>query len=339
MPRDRVRARVEPSLGARVTARTPLFYTRGADRSVDRPAHVRAGSALVDLGSGRLAVVQDDASFVAVVDVASGLVRDVPLPSEDGVRLFDDTRGNKKRKLDLEAAIALDDDLLVAFGSGSTSAREHVVVVRKARELAPVVEVLHARELYAAMRAARELSGSELNIEGVAVSGDDVVLFNRGNGAKLGGVEPVDATARVSRASLAAYLRALAAGAEASAPLLRDIVAWDLGEVAGTRLTFTDAAALAGGGGCAFLACAEACPDATRDGPVVGVAIGRLDDGARRAELAMVRDERGEPLLDKAEGLAFDARAASRAFVVVDKDDPAIPSELLELALDEGWLR
>src|SRR5699024_1302302 len=95
-----VKARVEPSLGARVIGRTPLLYERGADTHHDRPAHVRAGSALARLGTRKLAVIQDDACFVAVpegvVDPAVAIVvRDVPLPALDGLRYFDDTRGNK----------------------------------------------------------------------------------------------------------------------------------------------------------------------------------------------------------------------------------------------------
>jgi hypothetical protein len=96
---NRVKARLEPSLGARVVKRTPLLYDRGADPALDRPAHVRAGSALVRLDTHTLAVVQDDASFLAVLDgvghaTATLHVRDMPLPAPDGVRLFDDGRGN-----------------------------------------------------------------------------------------------------------------------------------------------------------------------------------------------------------------------------------------------------
>ena len=318
-----IRARREPRLAARVVSRRALLYTRGADVALDRPAHVRAGSALASLGADRLAVIQDDASFLALVDLASGRVDDVPFPaSPSGERQFDDLRGNKKRKLDLEATLALGDGSIVAFGSGSSDLRERIVLVTASDG---AVNVVDATELYASMRAARGFSGSELNIEGAAVDGDDVVFFQRGNGAG----EAVDATARVDAKSLFAYLRG-----GGPCPPLRDIVQWDLGTTgAGVRLTFTDGARSPSG--LAFLACAEDCPDATRDGPVSGVCIGRLDDGAEKCEIADVLGEDGAPLLDKAEGLAFvDSR---RAYVVIDKDDPALPSELLELELGEAW--
>ncbi|HSO35404.1 MAG TPA: hypothetical protein VLT33_22900 [Labilithrix sp.] len=341
------RARIEPSLGARVVKRTPLLYDRGADLQHDRPAHVRAGSALARLGEHTLAVVQDDASFLAVLEgvgdaaAAALRVRDVALPAREGVRLFDDERGNKGLKLDLEACLVVDDGaLLVAFGSGSTERRERVVLVDRPGSPDPQITVVEAGALYAALRASAELAGSELNIEGAALAGPDVLLLQRGNGAPTGARAAVDATGRLDRRALLAYLRGLAGGSTSTAPTcppLRDVVQWSLGNVMGTRLTFTDGVSRPGPW-TAFLACAEASPDATRDGPVSGVSIGRLDDVQRTAELAPVDDEHGAPLTDKAEGLAFDERDPRRAWLVIDRDDPAAPAELLELRLGEGWI-
>jgi hypothetical protein len=337
-------ARVAPDLTARVVARRKLLYARGADAALDRPLHVRAGSALVRLDGGMLAVVQDDASFVALVDPKlGGEVFDIPLPAEDGVRQFDDARGNKHAKLDLEACIATD-GLLVAFGSGSSPLRERVVVLAaswgnasaaSAARAATRTTIVAATQLYAAMRAEPAFSGSELNVEGAVVRGADVLFFQRGNGAPdpARGLAAVNATARVDRAGLVAYLRG-----EGPCPPLRDVVRWELDtppEVSG-KLSFTDAA-LSPRGGLAFLACAEDSPDATKDGPVSAVTLGRLDDHAREAEVALVLDETGAPLLDKAEGLAFDPSEPSRAWAVVDKDDPDAASELLELRLGPAW--
>lgn len=340
-----VKARIEPSLGAHVIARTPLFYARGADVAVDRPAHVRAGSALARIGPRTLAVVQDDASFVAVLDEIGGarvVVRDIALPSHDGARQFDDSRGNKKAKLDLEACLASSDGAqLVALGSGSSEVRERAVIVDLGADGEPRVSVVHAHEIYAAMRNEPGFCGSELNVEGAAWAGNDVLFFQRGNGAMRGQHTPVDATARVDASALFAYLRGLAQGEPAypacpACPPLRQITAWELGALGGTRLTFTDGARRSERW-TGFLACAEASPDATRDGPVAGVAMGRLDDRAAVAELAPIRDERGAVLVDKAEGLAFDEDEELRAWVVVDRDDPLAPAELLELRLGEGW--
>lgn len=340
-----VTARVEPALGAQVIARRPLFYRDGPHAGLDRPAHVRAGSALARIDAHSFAVVQDDASFVAIVKgVGAGselVVHDVPLPASDGVRQFDDGRGNKKAKLDLEACLALDGgELLVAFGSGSSPLRERVVLIDDPAGAAPRVVVVEASALYAAMRCEPVFCGSELNVEGAALAGDDVMFLQRGNGAPCDERLPVDASVRIDRALLVEYLRSLARRDGktklASCPPLRDVVGWDLGAASGTRLTFTDAVATRGRW-TAFLACAEDSPDATRDGPVAGVVIGRLDDRERVAETGLIVDERGEPLLDKAEGITLDDHDAGRAWLVIDRDDATRPAELLELRLGRRW--
>src|SRR3954451_15602340 len=126
-----VRARHDPSLSARIVRSVPLLYAESADASLDRPAYVRSASGIARV-AGCVAVVQDDASFVAVVDAATGLARAITLPAgEGGLRQFDDLRGNKRFKLDLESCVTVDEgEMLVAFGSGSTPARERIVLVR-----------------------------------------------------------------------------------------------------------------------------------------------------------------------------------------------------------------
>ena len=57
-----------------------MLYRDGPDRSLDRPAHVRAGSGLSWIGD-RLVLVQDDANFVAVVDPATGFAESITLPA------------------------------------------------------------------------------------------------------------------------------------------------------------------------------------------------------------------------------------------------------------------
>ena len=91
----RVVAREDAALGARVVEARPLHYSLGGDVSEDRPAHVRAGSALGWAG-GRIAVIQDDANFVAIVDPTSGQVDALALArGADGARCFDERRGTK----------------------------------------------------------------------------------------------------------------------------------------------------------------------------------------------------------------------------------------------------
>ena len=325
-------------MSARVVRRVPLLYAEGADPALDRPAHVRAGSGLARLGTpagARIAVVQDDALFLAVVDPATGLAGAVSLPAgPGGARQFDTARGTKHLKLDLEACVALPargvhGGTLVALGSGSTPRRERALVAALAPDEPNGVRdarLVDAAPLYAALRDAAEFAGSELNVEGAALVGDAVRLFGRGNGAARGDVRAVNATCDLDARALLAFLLD---GAPPPSP--ERVAQYALGAIGGVPLGFTDAVAL-GGDTVVFTATAEDSPDAVADGAVGGSAIGVID--ARGAvRWTPITDADGGPLADKAEGIALAAADGARVWVVTDADDPARPAELCEVEL------
>ncbi len=324
------RARLDPTLAARIVRTVPLRYAGGADAALDRPGHVRAASGIVRVG-GRIAVVQDDANFIALVDPATGLATAVTLPTgEGGARQFDDERGNKRFKLDLESCVVLrdgDGEMLAAFGSGSTPLRERIVLVRGLDSPDPEIEIVDGSALYARLRAATAFAGSELNLEGAAIVSSALRLFNRGNGAPRGDLRGVNATCDLDRAALLAFLR----DPTHSPPPPRTIVQYELGEIARLPLTFTDAAVL--GDTILYTATAEDSPDATRDGPVAGSTIGIIDgDEARWCE---VQNADGSRYTGKIEGiLPLDPE---RVLVVIDRDEPGTPSELSEVVLEGDW--
>lgn len=315
-----IRARLDPSLTARVVRSVPLLYADGAYAALDRPAHVRSASGIVRV-AGRIAVIQDDANFVALIDPETGFAHAITLPAgEDGRRQFDDVRGNKRFKLDLECCVSID-ETLVAFGSGSTSAREKILTVRGIGAGEPEIRVADASALYAALRARPEFAGSELNVEGAAVTESTLRLFNRGNGAPRDGLRPVDASCDLDLAAFLAWLDDPCA----SPPAPGDIRQHALGEVGGLRLTFTDAAAL--GEAILYSAAAEDSPDATRDGPVAGCALGIIaGDSSRYGPVTGID---GRPYQGKIEGIL--PLSPDRLLAVVDPDDPVLPSTLLEI--------
>jgi hypothetical protein len=321
-----IQSRPDPALSARIVQRVPMRYADGADPALDRPAHVRSASGLAWLG-GRLMVIQDDAAFLAEVDPATGLARGWPLPAgEDGRRQFDDLRGNKHLKLDLESCVTVQHadggEVLLAFGSGSLPLRERIVRARRV-DGALGTEVIDAAPLYAALRAERAFSGSELNLEGAALLGDALVLCNRGNGASVDGIEPVNAHCHIDLAALLRWLDA----PSAPLPSLDRVQRYELGSVHGIPLTFTDLATA--GDTLLYAAAAEDSPDAVRDGVVVGAALGCIGDGV--AAYAQVQREDGSPSTEKIEGIL--ATADGRLLAVVDPDDPTLASELLTLEL------
>ena len=328
----RIFASPDRMLGAKIVRSVPLLYEGGADSSLDRPAHVRAGSGLARVG-GRIAVIQDDANFVALVDPGTGHARAIPLPvGPGGERQFGDDRGNKHLKLDLEACVTVptaEGELLVAFGSGSSPRREHVAVLSALDGDAPRVALHHVPALYAALRDVRAFAGSEMNIEGAVYDAGVIRLFQRGNGGRGGAGRPVNATCTLEWAPVRAHLD----DARAEPPEPRDVLQFELGSLDGLPLGFTDAALA--GDVLLFSAAAEDSPDVTRDGRVAGSVVGVLHETVAR--WARLHDERGHPFSGKVEGVLVDPAAHDRVSVVVDRDDPGVPSELCDVVLTGPW--
>jgi hypothetical protein len=321
----------DPNLIVTVESRRPLLYSEGPSAELDRPAHVRAGSGLAWLpidGVPRLVVAQDDTSFLAVVDPNTGRVDSIPLDhAVEGRRQFDAGRGNKAHKLDLEAACVVHHagrDRVVVFGSGSSPARQRVVVVEPR---GPSARLVDATPLYAALRACHSFSGSELNVEGATALGSSILLAQRGNGQPRGGLAAVDATCEWPLVAALEWLDAPGP----QVPPISGVIQWDLGSIEGVRLTFTDLNARQDGI-VGYLAAAEASPNAVDDGVVLGTAWGWFD--GTEARWALIRNPDGTPLLDKAEGFVWSAGGSGRGFAVLDSDDPDRASELLELSIE-----
>lgn len=321
-----VRARLTADFVAVLGELEPLCYADGADAGEDRPGHVRGASALGRDGD-RLVIVQDDVHVLALRD-AAGVVSARLLPTDERTgraRSFDDRRGNKHQKLDLEACFRLPDGRFVALGSGSSSVRERLIVM----DADGTVRVVAGAELYAGLRSERRFAGAELNLEGAVVWETQpkavIRLFQRGNGAPRDGLLPISATADLLLEDFLAWL-----DRGAPPPRPEAIAQFDLGEVDGVRFGFTDAAAVEGGR-IAFLACAEGSPDAVRDGEVHGCRFGWID--ADGAQMTSVVDATGQPIALKLEGLAARPGRASEFDVVVDMDRIDEPARLGRLVV------
>lgn len=303
-------ARIDPALGVRVVGWRDLRYSDASRLGEDRPNHVRAASGLAHQ-HGRLAVIQDDTAFIGMV--AGDEVAALVLPrGKDGRRRYEVGLGNKHEKQDLECCIAIGDDLY-AFGSGSTHLREKIVHVGYATQIIP------AGPLY---RKLREELGSAINIEGIAAVRDELWLFHRGN---TGRSDRGPAIVRFARDRLMGWI-----AGESALPEPLGYSRYDLGDVAGVRLGFTDAVAV--GERVFYIAAAEDSPNAIDDGRVLASHLGVIDrSGTRAAPLE------ADGALLKAEGLAFDPVNPRHAWVATDPDDVAQPSRLYELELVGPW--
>lgn len=322
----------EPTWTATIVRQLSLCYSAGALPAADRPAWVRSGSGMAWYGK-RLAIAQDDANFIALLDPECESVEAIALPAgHDGKRQFDDQGGNKRWKLDLESCFSFrpapGNETWMGFGSGSSPLRESIVMLESTEELDPRIRVIEASRFYQLLRQEKAFSGSELNMEGVALLPSGMLrLFQRGNGAAVGGLQPVNATVDIRLDELLAFLEDPAIR---PVPALHNIVQYEIGCVVAIRFTFTDA--VEHEGSVYFLVAAEDSPDTIRDGAVVGAAIGILDaQGVPR--WTHLRDAAGKPFLGKAEGLAFDRKEPGKAYIVIDPDNSEVPSQLCHVEL------
>ncbi len=323
-----------------------MVYEQGPCDVEDRPAHVRAASGLSAF-SEYIAVIQDDANWLALIDVNERITA-VPLPpGPGGARLFSKSRGNRKDKFDLEACIAVpgtDGHELIGFSSGSRKGREWILRVREDRaaietstargsleQIADAfrAEFLEAVPFYQAMRSHAEFCGAGLNIEGAVTLDDDrILLFQRGNAKPQGGLKPVDATAELSWAALCAHL---AAPDKVDPPSLGNVTTYELGSLDGVRLTFSDAEHL-GNDRILFSASAEDESTGRIAGSILGVI--EVDGSAHWTELL---DENGEAFQGKIEGLSLDPRDSTKVHFVIDDDDESVPSEIFEAVLSRDF--
>ena len=297
----------------------PLRYDRGGDPASDLPPYVRAASAIRRQGA-RLVVVQDDTLALAVLDAAAGSIEPILLPDgPDGARVFDDLRGNKAFKLDLEACVALPDGRLVALGSGSSPRRERIVVLAApaagSTGDARVPTLVDASDWYAELRSHAEAQGAELNVEGAVIQGQRVRIVQRGHGKRPnaqwnaildftldGFLDWLDRRGATPRACASLEVR-LGASRE------------------GVPFGFTDAAVMRDGN-LAFLACAEDSVDVRSDGPVLGCRFGWIDRDDASVLVTDVLEPDRRPTAAQARGIEARLDDPHAFDVVADMDRP-----------------
>lgn len=298
----------------------PLDHLRELDLSQspetsgeDLPPHVASASGVARRGRN-VYVIGDESNHLACFDLTNtepgDLVRalsgDVPTDPEE----------RAKHKSDLEALTVLPPGdgspygILFGVGSGSGSGGERDrgfawdldsdgSLQGKPREvdLSPVYDLL------------REQIG-DLNVEGAAVLGEELLLFHRGNDSEVGNA--------IARISLPQALESMQGDLRIDVEELVSLRRYELGRLDGVDLCFSDATPLPDGL-VVFTASAE-----DSDGAIHGSVIGLLDPKGDVTRLRRI-DRKW-----KVEGVhaTVDTGVLDLLFVC-DQDDPDTPSPLL----------
>lgn len=281
-----------------------------------RPSHVASASGCVRRGDF-LYVVGDDELCLAEFEISSGKPGCLRRVLSGELSVEQDQRSQEKP--DLEALTSLPPfdgaphGALLGIGSGSGSARERGFFwpLRPEGSLDGEPTEIDLAPLYGLLRA--EIS--ELNIEGASVVADRLWLLQRGNSA--------EAMNLVAELSLAAVMRSLVSDHRIDPEELLDLRGYDLGELDGVRLSFSDAHPLADGS-LVFTASAESDVSGEPDGEIRGSVVGTIDGTGEVHRLRTI-DRRW-----KVEGLyaTLDAGVIDLLFVC-DQDDPDVASPLL----------
>lgn len=287
----------------------------------DRPAHVSAASGVVRRGDF-VYVIGDDELHVGVFSLSSrepGRLRRVlggDLPDDGGER--------SSVKPDLEALTVLPPfedhpyGALLGLGSGSAPERDRGFVCALAADgsIAGDPDELSLAPLYKLLRE----QVAELNVEGAATMGDSLWLLHRGNSQEGSNL--------VVELSLEQLMRSLRDDLCLEAEELENVRRYDLGDIDGVELTFSDATPIADQL-LVFTASAEA-----EDGGIRGSVLGTLGLDGSVNRLRTI-DRRW-----KVEGVhaAIDTGVLDCLFVC-DQDDPEAPAPLLSATMPlEGRL-
>jgi hypothetical protein len=271
------------------------------------PSHLSAASGVVRRGVFAY-VIGDDLLDLGVFDLSGagpGRLREV-LTAGDG-------------KPDLEALTALPPfgnspyGGLLGLGSGSKEDRDRGFYwpFDADGSLRGDPRQVDFKPLYDRLR--EELG--TINVEGASVFDDRLWLFHRGNKG--------DAPNTVVELALDPLFESLAGDLVVDSEELLEVRAYDLGDLDGTELCFSDAAPLFDRL-VVFTASAEVDSDGAEDRQIRGSVVGTIDAEGKVHRLRQI-DRRW-----KVEGVHASVDTGVIDFVFVcDQDDPAIPSPLL----------
>jgi hypothetical protein len=286
----------------------------------ERGPYIYAASAVVRRGDFTY-VIGDDELDLAVFELSSGE------PGELRRVLAGDLaekRGERKReKPDLEALTAMPPferapyGGLLGLGSGSKRSRDRGFFWELAADgsLTGEPRQIDLHPLYELLRTEIE----ELNIEGAAVLGGRFALFHRGNAE--------ESENAVAELTLDRVLDSLTGDRDLDPDELERIAVYDLGELDGVRLSFSDATALTPDL-VVFTASAEGGGSSYDDGKIHGSVVGTLDADGKVERLRTI-DRKW-----KVEGVhaALDAGVIDFVFVC-DQDSEGEPSPLLSATM------
>ncbi|HCS64238.1 MAG TPA: hypothetical protein DIW64_09240 [Cellvibrio sp.] len=280
----------------------------------DRHAHLSAASGLVQVGRWLYVVADDElhlGQFLLDGNTPGQLHRcfdgELPLELEE----------RKAEKPDVEVLTLLptfnnsSHPVLLALGSGSKKNRHRSALISLSQhgDISGQPTIIELEKFYDFLK--KEVG--KLNIEGAAITQDNIFLFQRGNKKNK-----LNASIRIS---LDDFYRLLLKPHKKHEPHIH-ITPYNLGEINQIPLCFTDATTL-NSGEIIFTASAENTEDSYTDGACLGSAIGMINQKGELTSLEQVDKK------VKLEGIEAERKDNTiELLLVTDADDAMHPAQL-----------
>ena len=213
----------------------------------------------------------------------------------------------KKRKPDFEALAVYDDSLFV-FGSGSTENRNKMATINKKTQTISISDI---SDLYGAMQSFGNIKPEDFNIEGVVYNGKEWYFFQRGNGQQgKSGIFTVSGK-NLSNDFFILY---------------NEI---KLPKIEGIRASFTDAVFV--DNDIYFLATAEDSKSTYEDGEIAGSLLGKINVDKMKITSTKVITN-----IHKFEGITlFEKTDKNITFLLCeDNDTETLESDIFKLVLE-----
>ena len=252
-------------------------------------------------------LISDNSHMLYQYNITDKKLEKISLKSKDYTGPLENVP--KKDKADYES-IAVKDDQLYLFGSGSTEIRNTITHLNYKTGL--VYPKIDATDLYLVMQSFGEITPDNFNVEAVVNDGDTWYLFNRGNGPKgQNGVFTLDGDI-----------------ADTAFQIIYNEV--KLPKINGAQASFTDAVKI--GEKLYFIAAAEKTTSTYKDGEVAGTLIGRIDIESMELEFTETIS-----LKNKFEGITLykETDKTLEFLLCEDTDSDDTESDIFKLTLDK----
>jgi hypothetical protein len=211
---------------------------------------------IIGIGSASGLIYKDNS--LLIIGDNSSFLYEYSIDSKDLKRhaLLENPMENtpKKDKSDFEAITHYGDSVYV-FGSGSSENRNKMIQVNSKNKT--ILEKTDLTDLYTLMQSFGEIKPEDFNIEGAIYNGENLLLFNRGNGkSKKNVVFTIKGKNLMNEFNI----------------LTND---YKLPKIKGVQSSFTDAILV--DNKIYFLATAEDTNSTYKDGKILGSFVGRID--------------------------------------------------------------